>query len=70
MTLIDKIKDYYNKDGISMSITYKGVPISVTDSSEEKVKKSMAKLMAFVDYMEEKKLQQATIENPKIVEYA
>lgn len=70
MTLIKRIKDYYNKDGVSMSIIYKGIPITVSDNSEEKVQKSMAQLMKFVDFMEAKKLKQVAIIDPKTLEYA
>jgi len=49
-----KIKAYYNKDGYTISINYKGHPLSATGSSEESVVKSILKLMNLVDYVENK----------------
>lgn len=70
MKFLNKLMAYYNKDGVMMSVTYKGFPMSASGSSEASVKKSIAQLMAFVDYVEKKKLQQATVIESKIVEYA
>ena len=54
-SILKKIKDYYNKDGYIISIKYKGHPISATGSTEESVYKSIAHLMSFVDFVEQKK---------------
>lgn len=70
MNFLNKLKAYYNKDGVMMLGTYKGFMMSASGSSEESVKKYMAQLMAFVDYVEKKKLQQATITKSKVIEYA
>lgn len=45
-----KIKDYYNKDSYTISITYKGIPMSATGNSEDSVNKSISYLKDFVDY--------------------
>jgi len=58
VSIIKKIKAYYNKDGYVVSINYKGHPLSATGSTEESVIKSVLQLMSFVDFMEDKKLKQ------------
>jgi len=58
VSIIKKIKAYYNKDGYVVSINYKGHPLSATGSTEESVIKSVLQLMTFVDFMEEKKSKQ------------
>jgi len=55
VSLLKKIKAYYNKDGYVISISYKGHPLSATGSTEESVIKSVLQLMKFVDFMEDKK---------------
>ena len=57
-SILKKVKAYYNKDGYTISINYKGHPLSATGSTEESVVKSILKLMNLVDYMEDKKLKQ------------
>lgn len=54
-SILNKIKVYYNKDGYSMSVNYKGHPISATGSTEASVFKSIIYLMSFVDFAEVKK---------------
>ena len=57
-SILQQVKAYYNKDGFVVSMDYKGHPISATGSSEASVYKSIANIMAFVDYVEEKKQKQ------------
>lgn len=54
-SILQKAKAYYNKDGYVVSMNYKGHPISASGSTEDSVNKSIANIMAFVDYVEEKK---------------
>jgi len=53
---INNIKAYYNKDRYSASFNYKGYPISATGSTEVSVYKSISSIMAFVDIILAKKL--------------
>ncbi len=58
--MIKNIRAYYNKDGYSASLNYKGYPISATGSTEASVYKSISSIMVFVDLILAKKLDNTT----------
>jgi len=60
ISMIKSIKAYYNKDEYSASLNYKGYPISATGSTEASVYKSISSIMAFVDLILAKKLNNST----------
>ncbi|MCF6212872.1 MAG: hypothetical protein L3J45_02490 [Flavobacteriaceae bacterium] len=55
LSILNKVKAYYNKEGYSMSTNYKGRLLSTTGSTETAAYKSMKYLMSFVDFAEENK---------------
>ncbi len=59
---LQQIKAYYNKEGLVISMNYKGHPISTTGSTEASVYKSIVSLMAFVDFVKKKQNQQVNNE--------
>ncbi len=60
ISMIKNIRAYYNKDGYSASLNYKGYPISATGSTEASVYKSISGIMAFVDLILAKELNNTT----------
>lgn len=66
---LQQIKAYYNKEGLVISMNYKGHPISTTGSTEASVYKSIVSLMAFVDFVKKNKINRLTTRKPHLKSY-